>query len=166
MRRRSYEGETDVARLQRFNAESIAATGGCGYLHRGPPRQVLVDAGLLRVVRTRRVKAIEEQWYGRTARTIEISPSDPSIGHATNMLTDAAREAEPAARRDDLRATSRHVRVPIERIDEFWERILVISDELTREPRRGDTVFGLIAAVYPTDQPTLPDPPTEPGEQS
>lgn len=35
MRRRAYEGETDVARLQRFNAESIAATGGCGYLHPG-----------------------------------------------------------------------------------------------------------------------------------
>lgn len=35
MRRRSYEGEADVARLQRFNAESIAATGGCGYLHPG-----------------------------------------------------------------------------------------------------------------------------------
>ena len=35
MRRRSYEGEADVARLQRFNAESIAATGGCGFLHPG-----------------------------------------------------------------------------------------------------------------------------------
>ncbi len=35
MRRRSYEGEADVARLQRFNAESIAVTGGCGYLHPG-----------------------------------------------------------------------------------------------------------------------------------
>jgi heme-degrading monooxygenase HmoA len=35
MRCRSYEGEADVARLQRFNAESIAATGGCGYLHPG-----------------------------------------------------------------------------------------------------------------------------------
>ena len=35
MRRRSYAGGSDVARLQRFNAESIAATGGCGYLHPG-----------------------------------------------------------------------------------------------------------------------------------
>lgn len=30
--------------------------------------RVLVDAGLLRVVRIRRVKAIDEQWYGRTGR--------------------------------------------------------------------------------------------------
>ena len=35
MRHRSYRGGSDVATLQRFNAESIAATGGCGYLHPG-----------------------------------------------------------------------------------------------------------------------------------
>ena len=33
---------------------------------------VLVDAGLLRVVRTQRVRAIDERYYGRTAR---LSPS-------------------------------------------------------------------------------------------
>ena len=33
---------------------------------------LLVDAGLLRVVRTRRVRAIEERYYGRVARTIYI----------------------------------------------------------------------------------------------
>jgi len=37
---------------------------------------VLVDAGLLRVVRTRRVKAIEDRFYGRTGHTIVISPTD------------------------------------------------------------------------------------------
>lgn len=35
MRCRSYDGEADVARLQRFNVETIAATGGCVYLHPG-----------------------------------------------------------------------------------------------------------------------------------
>lgn len=122
---------------------------------------VLVDAGLLRVVRTKRVKAIDERWYGRTGRRIEIEPADTSIGHATNLLSLAARDAEPAARRDALRSTSRHVRIPEDRIDEFWERMLALCDELTRAPRSGDTVFGVIAAVYPTDQPTLPEPDTE-----
>src|SRR5678815_4178953 len=32
----------------------------------------LVDAGLLRVVRTRRVRAIDERYYGRVARTLYI----------------------------------------------------------------------------------------------
>ena len=35
MRRRSYRGDADVALLQAFNAEAIAATGGCGYVHPG-----------------------------------------------------------------------------------------------------------------------------------
>ena len=119
---------------------------------------VLVDAGLLRVVRTRKVKAIDERWYGRTGRRIEINPADPSIGHTTNLLTEAAHEAEPAARRDELRSTTRHVRVPEDRIEEFWDQILALADGFTRSPRSGDRVYGFVAAVYPTDQPTLPDP--------
>ncbi|MEA2026542.1 MAG: GNAT family N-acetyltransferase [Chloroflexota bacterium] len=35
MRRRSYEGDADLELLQAFNAASIAATGGCGYVHPG-----------------------------------------------------------------------------------------------------------------------------------
>lgn len=35
MRRRSYEGESDVALLQSFTAASAAVTGGCGYVHPG-----------------------------------------------------------------------------------------------------------------------------------
>ncbi len=32
---RRYQGETDLALLQRFNAEAIAGTDGCGYMHPG-----------------------------------------------------------------------------------------------------------------------------------
>lgn len=35
--------------------------------------KVLVDAGLLQVVRTRRVRAVEERFYGRTARMFYVS---------------------------------------------------------------------------------------------
>ena len=42
---------------------------------------MLADAGLLQVVRTRRVRAIEERFYGRTARmfyvTLEPGPNGP-----------------------------------------------------------------------------------------
>src|SRR5215468_2510426 len=39
---------------------------------------VLVEAGLVRVVRTRRVRAIDERFYGRTARMfyVERRPTD------------------------------------------------------------------------------------------
>src|SRR5437588_2225101 len=35
--------------------------------------KVLADAGLVQVVRTRRVRAIEERFYGRTARMFYVS---------------------------------------------------------------------------------------------
>ncbi|NQV08192.1 GNAT family N-acetyltransferase [bacterium] len=35
MRRRTYESEADLELLQAFNSASIAATGGCGYVHSG-----------------------------------------------------------------------------------------------------------------------------------
>src|SRR6478735_9847731 len=40
---------------------------------------VLVDAGMLKVVRTRRVRAIEERFYGRTARLFYIGRVDADV---------------------------------------------------------------------------------------
>ena len=44
---------------------------------------VLVETGMLRVVRTRRVRAIDERYYGRTGRTIRQGvvrrPGDTSV---------------------------------------------------------------------------------------
>src|SRR5687768_3811588 len=48
---------------------------------------VLVEAGMLRVVRTRRVRAIDERYYGRTARVFYVGVvnrpgEDPTTVHA------------------------------------------------------------------------------------
>jgi DNA-binding transcriptional ArsR family regulator len=132
---------------------------------------VLVEAGMLRVVRTRRVRAIDERYYGRTARVFYVGVvnrpgEDPTTVHA-NALSVAAAESVPAHEADDLRSIVRHVRIPAERAGEFWEWVV---DELTREfeqlPRSGDTVYGFVAGLYPTDYPTLPDPDDEPASGS
>src|ERR1700761_296988 len=61
---------------------------------------LLVDAGLLRVVRTRRVRAIEERYYGRVARTFYIGalsrPEDKQVVAAINGVAKAAIESAPA----------------------------------------------------------------------
>jgi DNA-binding transcriptional ArsR family regulator len=123
---------------------------------------VLVEAGMLRVVRTRRVRAIDERYYGRTARVFYVGVvsrpgEDPTTVHA-NALSVAAAESVPAHESDDLRSILRHARIPAERAAEFWEHVV---DALTREfgelPRSGDTVYGFAAGLYPTDFPTLPD---------
>jgi DNA-binding transcriptional ArsR family regulator len=121
---------------------------------------VLVEAGLLRVVRTRRVKAIDERFYGRTGRTIVITPThaDASQPATISLLAEAAAEA---GGHPDLRCTLRHVRIPAEVADTFWARVMDLADDLTRQTRAGDTVYGFAAGLYPTAQPTLPEPAPE-----
>src|SRR5919201_2675809 len=65
---------------------------------------VLVDAGMLRVVRTRRVRAIEERYYGRTARMFAVGVvnrpgEDPTTINA-NALAVAAVESVGAHEAD------------------------------------------------------------------
>jgi DNA-binding transcriptional ArsR family regulator len=122
---------------------------------------VLLDAGLLRVVRTRRVRAIDERYYGRTARMFYIEvvrqPGDTATPVCINALSVAAAEAVPAHEADQLRTTLRHVRIPPERAAEFWERVEALGREFTELPRDGDMVFGLALGLYPTDHPSLPE---------
>src|SRR3981189_698642 len=55
---------------------------------------VLVDAGMLRVVRTRRVRAIDERFYGRTARLFRVGalnrPVDARSDVGVSPLSQAA----------------------------------------------------------------------------
>jgi DNA-binding transcriptional ArsR family regulator len=118
---------------------------------------VLADAGMLKIVRTRRVRAITERFYGRTARVFYAGPvrhTPPVIG---NYLAEAAAESAAAYEIDDLRAILRHARIPRESVREFWARVLELTQEFSQLPRAGDTVYGFVAGLYPTDYPTLPE---------
>jgi DNA-binding transcriptional ArsR family regulator len=119
---------------------------------------VLVDAGLLKVVRTRRVRAIDERFYGRTARLFYVGVIRPEqVGMLSNYLSVAAAESGPAHEADDLRAIIRHARIPRERAAEFWDRVFELTNEFMQLPRSGDTVYGFVAGLYPTVYPTLPE---------
>jgi DNA-binding transcriptional ArsR family regulator len=121
---------------------------------------VLLDAGLLKVVRTRRVRAIEERFYGRTARLFligQVRPEDVSPPPWNHPLADAVVESEAAYLADTMWANGRHARIPRARAREFWARVEVLFTEFSTIPREGDTVFGFAAALYPTEFPTLPD---------
>jgi DNA-binding transcriptional ArsR family regulator len=128
---------------------------------------LLVDAGLLRVVRTRRVRAIDERYYGRIARTFYIGvlsrAEDKQVVLAINGLAEAAAEAIPAHAADDLRCTLVHARIPVEEVRAFWAQVQEIARKFAQIPRSGDQVYGFVAGLYPTDAPTLPDAQTETG---
>jgi DNA-binding transcriptional ArsR family regulator len=122
---------------------------------------VLLDAGMLRVVRTRRVRAIDERYYGRTGRTIYVGvvrrPGDTTTPLCINGLSVAAAESVAAHEADRLYTTIRHARIPAEQAAKFWQRVEALFREFTQLPRSGDTVYGFAAGLYPTDHPTLPE---------
>jgi DNA-binding transcriptional ArsR family regulator len=122
---------------------------------------LLVDAGLLRVVRTRRVRAIDERYYGRVARTFYIGvltrAEDKQVVAAINGLAQAAAESASAHAADELRCTLVHARIPIEEVRNFWAQVQELARRFAQIPRAGDQVYGFTAGLYPTDAPTLPD---------
>lgn len=123
---------------------------------------VLADAGLLRVVRTRRVRAIEERYYGRTARMFYIglgrSVDGPGEPADINDFEAAAAESSAAYRGGQLRSLTRHVRIPEERAAEFWSRIADLVSDFERLPRSGQVGYGLTVGLYPIpDYPVLPN---------
>lgn len=123
---------------------------------------VLVATGLLRVVRTRRVRAIDERFYGRTARMFYVGlgrrgDSGTELPPDFNDFEVAAKESKVAYDAGQMRSFIRHARIPEERAAQFWERIEQAIHEFDRLPRGGDTVHGFAVGLYPIrDYPTLP----------
>jgi DNA-binding transcriptional ArsR family regulator len=122
--------------------------------------KVLVDAGMLRVVRTRRVRAIEERFYGRTARLFHVGQvplAEVSPPPWSNYLADAATESMPAYQADQMRAVRRHVRISDERAAMFWNEVDDLVRKFTQLPREGDTAYAFVVSLYPADHPMLPE---------
>ena len=117
--------------------------------------EVLRRAGLLRVVRTRRVRAVTEAFYGRTGRTIPSNSPGPEVP-VRSMLADALAEQVPYQEGCGGGFTLRHARIPVAQADAFAARLAELAQDFTRLPREGDVVFGLIAGVYPTAHGYLP----------
>ncbi len=138
--------------------------------------KVLERAGVVRVVRTRKVRALTESYWGRTARTIKYDlPPGTSEPASVTFFTEALDEqARVAARRlaaggdhTDAGAdescgaeytTLRHARIPLERARELAQRLDDLAIEFTTTERGGDTVFGLLLCLYETDRAVLPPP--------
>jgi DNA-binding transcriptional ArsR family regulator len=122
--------------------------------------KVLTDAGLVQVVRTRRVRAIEERFFGRTARMfyvgVERSPDGDQLPRDFNDFEVAAHESAAAYRDGKLWGFIRHARITENQASEVWEQMAELVAAFDQLPRSGDTVYGFAVGVYPTDYPSLP----------
>jgi DNA-binding transcriptional ArsR family regulator len=124
---------------------------------------VLLEAGLVRVVRTRRVRAIEERFFGRTARMFYVgvgkSHGDEALPLDFNDFDVAAQESQQAYQAHQLWSFIRHARIPPERAAEFWSEAMALVHQFDQLPRSGNTAYGFVVGIYPIpDYPVLPDP--------
>jgi len=121
---------------------------------------VLTRNGLLQVVRTRRVRAIEERFYGRTARMFYVAAEPPPGGEEMprdfNDFEVAARESAQAFEQGKLWGFIRRARISEDQASQFWDRMAELVDEFDRMPRSGETMYGFAIGIYPTDHATLP----------
>jgi len=117
--------------------------------------KVLVDAGLLQVVRTQKVRAIEERYYGRVGRTIVFDDHSPGeVPFLHEMLSEVDLE-----RSDDETTggfTYRHARIPRERAQAYIDRLHELALEFIDEPRDGDVEYGMYVGVFPTNRQIAP----------
>lgn len=121
---------------------------------------VLVDAGLLQITHTRQVRAIEERFYGRTARTFLLPDTPGDMPLLRDMMTeydhDAAEQliAElPGTPFDGpVFTTYRRVRIPVARAAEYARRLNELVLEFVDERREGDIEFGLFVSMFPTNR--------------
>jgi hypothetical protein len=106
------------------------------------------------------VRAIEERFYGRSARMFYVSVERAEDGGELpldfNDFEVAARESADAYRDGKLWGFIRHARITEAQASEFWQRMAELVDDFDRLPRSGETVYGFAVGVYPTDHPTLP----------
>ena len=106
------------------------------------------------------VRAIDERFYGRTARLFYVSvartPEGEDMPRDFNDFEVAASESVDAFLAGKLWGFIRHARITEAEASAFWERMAELVGEFDRLPRSGDTTYGFAIGVYPTDLPTLP----------
>lgn len=123
---------------------------------------LLHEVGLLQVTRTRKVRAMEERFYGRTARTINF----PDHVHDGDLpfFADARAVADMDAMANQVPSsfTMRSVRIPDEVAKEFCDRIMELALDYSRSARGGTREFALIAGLFPTTRPVAPPSPVQP----
>ncbi len=110
--------------------------------------KVLESAGLIRVVRTRKVRALTEKFYGRTARLFLYQTEDPADGRAISAVTlrQAANEVDLAP----LVAGFGLVRARLtqQEIDRFERRLKKLMDDFRGADKPGGAPSSLTAGIW------------------
>jgi DNA-binding transcriptional ArsR family regulator len=110
--------------------------------------RLLETAGLVRVVRTRKVRGVTERYYGRTARRYEIL-ADPSTGARGLPLRTALAELEATTPSADELVRGTRARLTEAQLRDFRQRLTALTDELHATHTEGAAMVNLTVALFP-----------------
>jgi DNA-binding transcriptional ArsR family regulator len=114
--------------------------------------KVLEKAGLIKVVRTRKVRAVTESYYGRTARLFLFKSTDADGEDVRNVaaasLRRAAEEILPFGVGDRTTFSVLRARLSDHDARRFQRRLEKLSKELLEADTPDGEPFGLATALY------------------
>jgi predicted ArsR family transcriptional regulator len=137
----------DQARSTQELAEELSIPKGTVGHH----LKVLEAAGLIRVVRTRKVRAVTEKFYGRTARLFLYHAEDPADGRAisANTLRLAASEVEQAPLVSGFGLV--RARLAKKDIDRFDRRAKKLMDDFRAADTAGGKPCSLTTGIWSSE---------------
>jgi hypothetical protein len=112
--------------------------------------KVLERAGLVRVVRTRQVRAVTEMFYGRTARLFLFAAEDPADerGVGASLFRQAAREIDASPHVATFgQAMARLVPKDVARLERRLKRLM---SDFTDADTAGGSPYRMTAAMHET----------------
>lgn len=143
---------------QAATTNQLAEALGCPTSTMAHHLHVLTEAGLVKVVRTRQVRAMTERYYGRTARTfLSISHErDATNNPGIQMLQQVYKEIATAPDENRfLSCTFSYARIAESQVRNFIERVNELAQEFDTMRVPGEQTYGFVAAIYRTDLPEL-----------
>ncbi|PZW27451.1 helix-turn-helix protein [Thermosporothrix hazakensis] len=120
--------------------------------------QVLVKAGLVKVVRTRQVRAITERYYGNVARSfLGIVSRESEMKGVAREMHGAVLAEVFTAMQEDTQSGLVHTlaRVPMKRRREFIERLDALGKEFEQAAEADSDMCAFLGAIYTVRLPQL-----------
>jgi DNA-binding transcriptional ArsR family regulator len=118
--------------------------------------KVLEKAALVKVVRTRKVRAMTERYYGRTARLFifknEDYPDELQRFVASGLRV-AAEELRPSTGDQAGSSAYVHARLTHEEAEQFAQRLEELLEDFRAADGSGEDRYGFVYALYPSEAP-------------
>ncbi|MFJ2088163.1 helix-turn-helix domain-containing protein [Streptomyces sp. NPDC087901] len=119
-----------IMAVLRFEPATITQIAGRVGLAKGSSSyhvRLLERAGLVKVVRTRKVRGVTERYYAMAARTIELP--DTGAGQPDALMRHAVADLEAAPADGERHVRMAHLRLTEEQFGELGARLQALADE-------------------------------------